>query len=182
MIFWWRDDLALDDTPQRHYAPVTYALMDNKPRGTHCPEVTLCPGWHYAPRHYAPTTLCQGGWYAPGDTLSGWAALLVYISYGPIPSYEYLDSCTFWTCVHSKRPLRDALKIARDRLKMCQSCFGTLFFGTLCAGRFDPGPGVNIFHNSPRITREKFPIFGIWGKVWWNSIPSVLSRFGMGKC
>ena len=44
MIFWWRDDLALDDTPQRHYALVTYALMDTKPRGTHCPEVTLCPG------------------------------------------------------------------------------------------------------------------------------------------
>ena len=25
--------------------------------------------------------------------------------------------------------------------------------------------GVNIFQNSPRITGEKFPIFGIWGKV-----------------
>ena len=97
----------------------------------HTPWWTISPGGHIAPkRHYAPTTLCQGGWYAPGDTLSGWAALLVYISYGPIPSYEYLDSCTFWTCVHSKRPLRDALKIARDRLKMCQSSFGTLFFKT----------------------------------------------------
>ena len=47
---------------------------------------------------------------------------------------------------------------------------------------FEMYSGVNIFQNSPRITGEKFLIFGIWGKVWWNSIPRVLSRFGTGKC
>ena len=51
-----------------------------------------------------------------------------------------LNLCTVWTCVHSKCPLRDALKILLDELKMGQCCCGTLFFGTLCAGRFDPGP------------------------------------------
>ena len=60
MIFWWRDDLALDDTPQRHYAPVIHALVDNMPRGTLCPEDTMPQVTLW------PETIC------PGNTVPGW--------------------------------------------------------------------------------------------------------------
>ena len=52
--FGWRDDLSLDDTPQRHYAskhyaprhhaPVTHALVDNMPQGPLCPKDTMPRG------------------------------------------------------------------------------------------------------------------------------------------
>ena len=144
MIFWWRDDLALDDTPQRHYAPVTYALMDNKPRGTHCPEVTLCPGWHYAPMTLCPDDTMPGWMICPGGhsfRLGSpvgihfiWSHTLIWISW-----FVYiLDLCTFKASPlgrfeNCSGQTKNVPKLLRDPFFRDPLC-GTLWSGTLWSG------------------------------------------------
>ena len=83
----WRDDMPLDDTPRRHYAPGHYAPrhyapVDNMPRVTVCPGTlcpgdnmprwTTCPGGRHAPVDNTPRwTECPGGHFAPVKTCPG---------------------------------------------------------------------------------------------------------------